>query len=193
METSLVHHVICAIWVLIRVSQLVIDISIRSSCTLWNSWSIGHPYVSEWLRHISLRMGCWRWFTCIIIWISQKVSMMAATLSACHLSWHHRGGILVLNGMFSSLHFLIFNEIFMSPRSMMDIWIISSMVRWLNLILQLFIAHRNHWSWSIITILLTSRNIWRISISLTTNEHNIALIDSCVVWGAMRSLFVISS
>ena len=192
-ETTLVHHVVCTIRVLIRVSEFIIDISVWSSSTLRNSWIIGHSYVSEWLRHITVRnILCW--FTCSIIWISQKVSMMTA-LSTWHLSWHHGCCILVCNCVLSSLHFLILDEIFMSSRSMLDIWIVSAVARRLNLILQLFVAHCDHWSWSISSILLTwsSRGSRCIPISLSTDKNNIALVYSCIVWGAMWSLFVISS
>lgn len=192
-EATLVHHVICTVRVLIRVSELVINVSVWSSSTLRNSLITGHSYVSEWLRHITWR-NLLIWFTCCIIWICQKVSMMTA-LSTWHLSWHHGSCILVCNGVLSSLHFLILDEIFMSSRSMLDIRIVSAVARRLNLILQLFVAHSNHWSWSIISILLTwsSRGSRSIPISLSTDKHNIALIYSSVVWGAMRSLFVISS
>lgn len=117
METALVHNVIGAIRVLVRVSHFVVDV--LTSVRGWGNWhNIGNSNISVWLRHAvngsdPCEMG--RRVTNVII--GQEVSLISCII-------HHGICVLIGYGIFCCSHFLFFDKIIVSSCWVLDIRIV---------------------------------------------------------------------
>lgn len=169
----LMLETIFMIWTLIRVSELIINM--RLLLRVWRvsrMRSTNASSVSVALRQIINR---------------QLLSIFVDVVSAMiwHSLIHHGCRILISDCTFSREHLLVLEELFVTPSSMLGIRIVTGMRTRVS---HLLAAHGDHLALDVVSLIRRAliRTVW-------SNKDNIALIDSSIVWAAMRSLLVISS
>ena len=151
------------------------------------SWAliwVSHPFILSSSIHISHSMIVM--ILCnpnisITLWhATHSIMLIVSVVSSSYTnSLQHRVSVLVCNSIFCHLKFLIFNEISVSSVHL-HVWAIVSTMR-VYLLCILFSVSLNQF---LIFVTLSFHS---------SNENDIALVDSSIIWAAMRSLFVISS
>ena len=169
----LMLETIFMVWTLIRVSELIINVSLLLCWVSRIMRSTNASSISVALRQIINR---------------DLLSIFVDVVSAVvwHTLIHHGCRILISDCTFSREHLLVLQELFVTPGSMLGIRIVTSMRTRLS---HLLAAHGNHLALHVVSGIRRAsliRTVW-------SYKHNITLIDASIIWAAMRSLLVISS